>query len=166
MMKEFEERKANVEEWWCADEKKKKDLCNKLSKNNVHKAILFSTPYIKNEITTLELFSVAFVRGVLRWQKPPFSICTDIVKYVLAQATDWCAGRLVRVWWPCLRLHLVDTLEGRSKFWIGLKKREGHSITFCSVHYLTLPCRSLSPYNWTEYPDLSTCPIRPLLSRV
>jgi len=26
-----------------------------------------------------------------------FPICVDLVKYVLAQATDWCAGFLVRV---------------------------------------------------------------------
>jgi len=46
------------------------------------------------------------------------------------------------------------------------KRREGHSITFCTVLYLNLPCRSLPPYNWTEYPDLAICPNRPFLSHI
>jgi len=51
---------------------------------------------------------------------------------------------------------LIDTLEWRSKFWIGLIEKRRPFITFCSLFYLALPCRSLQPYNWTEYLDLST----------
>ena len=35
------------------------------------------------------------------------------------------------------------------------KRREGNSITFCIVFYLVLPCRSLTPYSWSDYPDSS-----------
>jgi len=46
------------------------------------------------------------------------------------------------------------------------KRGEGHSITFCIVFYLALPCRLLAPHSWTDCPDLSICPIRPVLSHV
>jgi hypothetical protein len=44
----------------------------------------------------------------------------DILKYVLAQATDWCAGFLVRVWWRYLRLSIDDT-KMTGKCWAGQK---------------------------------------------
>jgi hypothetical protein len=47
MAKEAEEGNASVEEWWDADKRKQqKYSLKKLRKNNVHKATLFSTPYI------------------------------------------------------------------------------------------------------------------------
>jgi hypothetical protein len=40
--------------------KKQKYPCKKLRKNNVYKIILFSNPYIKNEIQTAERFAASF----------------------------------------------------------------------------------------------------------
>jgi len=37
-----------------------------------------------------------FCRGFVCREKPAFPICMDILKYVLVQARDWCAGFLVR----------------------------------------------------------------------
>jgi hypothetical protein len=62
-----------------------------------------------------------------------------------------------------ITISLHPTMMGKFKY---AKRREGHSITFCALLYLTLPRRLLSPYSWTEYPDLSTCPNRPVLSHV
>jgi len=46
------------------------------------------------------------------------------------------------------------------------KRREGHSITTCALLYLALQSRLLPPYNWTENPDLSNCPKRPVPSHL
>jgi hypothetical protein len=60
----------------------------------------------------------------------------------------------------CWQSKMADQVLSRAK------RREGHSITFSTVLYLTLPCRSLPPNDWTEYPDLSICLNRPVLSHV
>ena len=63
----------------------------------------------------------------------------------------------VRFWWHC---------KMAGKVMCRAKRGEGHSITFCTVFYLALPCRLLPPCNWTEYTDSSICPKRPVLSQV
>jgi hypothetical protein len=77
----------------------------------------------------------------------------DILKYVLAQATGWCAGFLMRVWMR----YFADTVKW-GKVLNRTKRREGHSITFCTHFYLASPCRSLLPYNWLECPAFIDLP--------
>jgi hypothetical protein len=48
----------------------------------------------------------------------------DILKYVLAQATDWCAGFLVHLWWRYLRVRSADTVKWRVNFWVGQKEEK------------------------------------------
>jgi hypothetical protein len=52
----------------------------------------------------------------------------DILNYVLAQATDWSAGFVVRVWWRYLRLRFADTVNWWEKFWLGHKEEKAISL--------------------------------------
>jgi hypothetical protein len=48
------------------------------------------------------------IRGFVCRQETSFTVCMDILKYVLAQATHWCARFLVRIWWRYLRVRFSD----------------------------------------------------------
>jgi hypothetical protein len=118
--------------------------------------------YFQTHTSKMKSKQRSFYRAFACWQepsfpfckKPSFSICMDILKYVLAQATDWCAGFVVRVWWRYLRVRFNRHSKMAGKVLNIAKRRESHSITFCSMFYLSLPYRSLAPYNWSEYSDL------------
>jgi len=107
MVSEVEEEYASVEEWWGADERDKQTYSFKeLRKNSVYIAILFSTPYSKKRNPN----TGAAISDFARYQEPAFPVFTDILKYVPAQATDWCAGFVVRVWWRYPRVRFSDTV--------------------------------------------------------
>ena len=125
------------------------------------KPFYFQIRTSQNIIQKPELLSAA----LCFYRNPLFPIRVDILKYVLAQATlvwgilgaDLMEISKCTFWWHC---KMLDKVLNRAK------RRERHYITLCTLLYLTLPCRSLPPYNLTEYPDFSTCPNRPLLSHV
>ena len=103
----------------------------KLRKNGFYKSNLFSTPYF----TKWNPSTGASINDFACWQKPANLTCMDILKYVLAQATDWFAGFLVRVWWRYIRLRMDDTLKWRQNFELGIKQRGPfhyllHSVSF------------------------------------
>jgi hypothetical protein len=130
-------------------EKNRSTHVKNLRKDNVYKFILFSNLYIKNEIQT-----GSFLTRFLFWHEPAFPIYTDTLKYVLAQATDWCAGFVVRVWWRYLSVRFNRHSKMACKILNMAKRRESHFITSFTVLYLSSPYRSLAPYKCSEYPDL------------
>jgi len=79
-----------------------------------------------------------------------FPFFTDIRKYALTQATNWCALFVVKVCWRYIRVSFLDTLKCQIKFEEGHKEEKAIP--------LPLPCRSLPLYNWSECVDFSICP--------
>jgi hypothetical protein len=88
-----------VEEWCDVDEREKQKYSfKKLRKKNFYKAILFSVPYFTHHTSQNEFKKPELLSATLHVDRNPlFLFCMDIIKYVLAQATDWCAAFLVRV---------------------------------------------------------------------
>ena len=120
----------------------------------MYKAILFSIPYI----TKYNPKTGATVSCFVFLQEPSFpnscghsKICTSTGHRLVWGIFGACLMALSKgtFWWHC---KMLDKVLNRAK------RREGHYITLCTVLYLTLSCRSLPPYNLTEYPDFSTCP--------
>jgi len=94
MTKEVDEGNVSVDEQWEDDERKKQEYSfQKLRKNYIYKAILFSNRHV----TKCNPNTGATISGYLCLCEPAYPTCMDILKYVLAQATDWCAGFLVGV---------------------------------------------------------------------
>jgi hypothetical protein len=128
---------VSVKEWWGADGRKQQEYSfKKLRKNNVYISILFSTPYFTqwnpNTGATISVF--------VCWQELAFPVCMDILKYLLAQATDWCAGFLVLVWWRYLRVRFDDTVKCRENFELDKKKRRPFHYLLQSVLFsFTMP---------------------------
>jgi hypothetical protein len=95
------------------------------------KTFYFQLHIAHNEIQTPEL-----IREFACWPEPAFPTCMDIPKYVIAQATEGCAGFLVRVWWRYLRVLFLDTVKCRLMFLRRAKRKEIHSINFFILFYL------------------------------
>jgi hypothetical protein len=76
----------------------------------------------------------------------------------------WVCGACLMAIFIWVRFNRHTKMAG--KILNGAKRREGHSITLCSLFYLFLPFRSLAPYNCSEYSDLLISPQRLVLSHV
>ena len=158
-MKEVDEGKASVQEWWGADEKGKQLYSLKNWQRRIFlKPFYFQIRTSQNIMQKPKLLSVA----LCFYRNPLFPILVRILKYVLAQATDWCAGFLVRFWWCYLRVLFAGTVKWRVKVLKWQKKRRQFHYRLRSIIFgFKFPL-----YNLTEYPDLSTFPKRPVLSHV
>ena len=115
------------------------------------KPFYFQIRTSQNIIQKAELLSAA----LCFYRNPLFPIRVDILKYVLAQATDWCAGFLVRIWWRYLMVRFAGPVKCRVKFWIEQKEEKAVSLPCAPCYHTALPYRSLLPYNLTEYLDLA-----------
>ena len=121
MLSEVEEGNASVEEWCDADEREKQEYAfKKFERTMFKKPFYFQLHTAKkwnpNNGTT--------IRGFVCRQETAFTICMDILKYVLTQATHWCAGFQVRVWWRYIRVRFADNVKWRVKLWVGQKEEK------------------------------------------
>jgi hypothetical protein len=134
MTKEVVEGNVSVDEQWDDNERKKEEYSfQKLRKNNVYKDILFSNSHF----TKCNPNTGATISG---FYEPAYPTCMDILKYVLAQATDCCAGFLVRVWWRYIRLRFLDTEKCRENYeWCKKSRRPFHYFLLSVLFNFTIP---------------------------
>ena len=95
MVKKVEKGNTNDEEWWGAEEKENRSNRAK----NWERKMFIKPFYFQLHISHNEIQKPERIREFACWQEPANPNCIDILKYVLTQPTDWCAGFLVRVWW-------------------------------------------------------------------
>jgi len=111
----------------------------KLRKNNVYKAIYFQLHTSKNEFQTPELLSTLYVdRNPLFPFVWTFYVCTATGHRLVCWIFSACLMAISKGTF-CWHCKMAGKVLRRAK------RGEILSITFCSLFYLALPCRTLPP---------------------